>query len=84
MVASLAAGVACREMAAEEGPGFAAPATCGPALAGTSPTVVTTLVTALSVLRLIVATPDWAAVTGESIAAEPVAERRTVAGVFVD
>jgi hypothetical protein len=45
---------------------------------------VTTLVTALSVLRLIVATPDCAAVTGESIAAEPVAERRTVAGVFVD
>lgn len=52
-------------------------------MAGTSPTVVTTFVIALSVLRLIVATPDWAAVTGESIAAEPVAERRTVAGVLV-
>jgi hypothetical protein len=51
-------------------------------LAGTSPTVVTTFVTALSVLRLVVATaPDWAATTGESMGAEPAAaERRTSVG----
>jgi hypothetical protein len=84
IVASLAAGAVWRAMVAEEGPGLAAPATWGPAFAGTSPTVVTTFVTALSVLRVMVATPDWAAVTGESIAADPLAERRTFAGVLAD
>ena len=42
-------------------------AVCGPALAGTSLTVVTTLATALRGLRLLVATaPDWAAALGAS------------------
>lgn len=54
-------------------------------MAGTSPTVVTTFVTALSVLRLVVATaPACGAITGASIAAVPVAEeRRIIAGVAV-
>ena len=83
IVAPLAAGAACREIVADDGPGLAAPATCGPALAGTSPTVVTRLVTASLALRFVVATPDCAAVTGESIVAEPLdADRRTSVGVL--
>lgn len=83
IVAPLAAGAACREIVADDGPGFAAPATWGPALAGTSPTVVTTLVTASLAWRLFVATPVCAAVTGESIVAEPLdVDRRTSVGVL--
>jgi hypothetical protein len=45
--------------------------------------VVTTLVTASLMLRLLVATPPWAAVTGESNVADPlVADRRTSDGVL--
>ncbi len=85
-VAPLALGAVCRDMAAVEGPGLAVPAVCGPALAGTSPTVVTTFVTALAVLRLAVATaPALGATTGASIGAEPAAaERRTSVGVVGD
>jgi hypothetical protein len=82
-VAPLDDGADCREMLADEGPGLAAAAVCGPALAGTSPTVVTTFVTALLALRLVVATlPACEAITGESTAADPVAaERRIMVGV---
>jgi hypothetical protein len=55
VAAALAAAV-CLEMLAEDGPGLALAAVCGPALAGTSATVVTTFAIAFRVLRLEVAT----------------------------
>jgi hypothetical protein len=78
--ALLATAAVWREIVADDGPGLATAAVTGPALAGTSPTVVTTFVAELAVLRLVVATA-WGATTGASAAADPLAERRTSVGV---
>lgn len=85
LVAPEALAAVCREIVAEEGPGLAFAAVAGPALAATSPTVVTTFVTAVLVLRLVVATdPACDATTGESEADWPVAAvRRTIVGEAV-
>jgi hypothetical protein len=73
----------CRAIVDDDGPGFAAAAVCGPALVGTSPTVVTALATAVCVLRLAVGVGLLLAATaGESLAALPLVARRV--GVVVE
>ena len=67
----------CREMEADDGPGFAVAAVCGPAFVGTSPTVVRALATACCVLRLFVGVAlGLTAIVGESLVALPVVARR--------
>jgi hypothetical protein len=74
--AGLSAAV-CRATVEGDGPGLATAAVCGPALVGTSPTVVTALATAVCVLRLAVGVALLLEATvGESLAALPVVARR--------